>query len=154
MTTQQKNGVNAITLLKDDHQKVKQAFAQFEELGPQAYVGKRELADEICSELIMHTQLEEEVIYPAFRKQLKDAKSLVNEAKVEHDSARALIEEIQTMESDEELFDAKVKVLSEYVEHHVKEEEQEMFPLLQKSKLDLHHLGKQLVERKMQLRND
>ncbi len=153
MTTQQ-IGINAITLLKDDHQKVKQAFAQFEELGPQAYVGKRELADEICSELTIHTQLEEEVIYPAFRKQMKDAKSLVNEALVEHDSARVLIEEIQSMESDEELFDAKVKVLSEYVEHHVNEEEQEMFPLLQKSNLDLNSLGKKLVERKMQLRDD
>lgn len=153
MTTEHKNGINAITLLKDDHQKVKQAFAQFEELGPQAFKGKRELADEICSELTIHTQLEEEVIYPAFRKQVKDAKSLVNEAQVEHDSAKVLIEEIQTMASNEELFDAKVKVLSEYVDHHVKEEEQEMFPLLQKSNLDLNSLGKQLVERKMELRD-
>lgn len=153
MTTQQKNGVSAITLLKDDHQKVKQAFADFEELGPQAYVGKRELADEICSELTLHTQLEEEVIYPVFRKKLRDCKSLANEAKVEHDSARVLIEEIQNMDSEEELFDAKVKVLSEYVDHHVQEEEKEMFPLMQKSDIDLHELGKQLVERKMQLRD-
>ncbi len=153
MTTQQNNGINAITLLKDDHKKVKQAFAQFEELGPQAYVGKKALADEICSELRIHTQLEEEVIYPAFRKQLRDCKSLVNEAQVEHDSAKVLIEEIQNMDSEEELFDAKVKVLSEHIDHHVKEEEKEMFPLMQKSDIDLFSLGKKLVERKMQLRD-
>jgi iron-sulfur cluster repair protein YtfE (RIC family) len=142
---------DAITLLKKDHKEVKQAFSQYEELGPKAYVGKKKLANKICAELTLHTQLEEEIIYPAFREKLADSKDLVNEAKVEHDSAKVLIEEIQQMEADAELFDAKVKVLSEYIDHHVKEEEDEMFPLLKKSNVDLLVLGEKLTERKQQL---
>ncbi|HAD32867.1 MAG TPA: hemerythrin [Methylophaga sp.] len=151
MTDTKKTQHNAITLLKNDHQKVKQAFAQYEELGPYAFVHKKKLADQICAELTLHTQLEEEIIYPAFREKLSDEKDLLNEAKVEHDSAKVLIKEIQQMQADEELFDAKVKVLSEYIEHHVKEEEDEMFPLLQKSDVDLALLGEKLFQRKQQL---
>ena len=151
MTDTKKTQHNAITLLKNDHQKVKQAFAQYEELGPYAFVHKKKLADQICAELTLHTQLEEEIIYPAFREKLSDEKDLLNEAKVEHDSAKVLIKEIQQMQADEELFDAKVKVLSEYIEHHVKEEEDEMFPLLQKSDVDLALLGEKLSQRKQQL---
>lgn len=151
MTDTKKTQHNAITLLKKDHQKVKQAFAQYEELGPYAFVHKKKLADQICAELTLHTQLEEEIIYPAFREKLSDEKDLLNEAKVEHDSAKVLIKEIQQMQADEELFDAKVKVLSEYIEHHVKEEEDEMFPLLQKSDVDLALLGEKLSQRKQQL---
>ena len=151
MTDTKKTQHNAITLLLKDHQKVKQAFAQYEELGPYAFVHKKKLADQICAELTLHTQLEEEIIYPAFREKLSDEKDLLNEAKVEHDSAKVLIKEIQQMQADEELFDAKVKVLSEYIEHHVKEEEDEMFPLLQKSDVDLALLGEKLFQRKQQL---
>ena len=151
MTDTKKTQHNAITLLKKDHQKVKQAFAQYEELGPYAFVHKKKLADQICAELTLHTQLEEEIIYPAFREILSDEKDLLNEAKVEHDSAKVLIKEIQQMQADEELFDAKVKVLSEYIEHHVKEEEDEMFPLLQKSDVDLALLGEKLFQSKQQL---
>lgn len=151
MTDTKKTQHNAITLLKKDHQRVKQAFAQYEELGPYAFVHKKKLADQICAELTLHTQLEEEIIYPAFREKLSDEKDLLNEAKVEHDSAKVLIKEIQQMQADEELFDAKVKVLSEYIEHHVKEEEDEMFPLLQKSDVDLALLGEKLFQRKQQL---
>ena len=151
MTDTKKTQHNAITLLKKDHQKVKQAFTQYEELGPYAFVHKKKLADQICAELTLHTQLEEEIIYPAFREKLSDEKDLLNEAKVEHDSAKVLIKEIQQMQADEELFDAKVKVLSEYIEHHVKEEEDEMFPLLQKSDVDLALLGEKLFQRKQQL---
>lgn len=142
---------DAITLLKNDHKKVKQAFAQYEELGPYAFVGKKKLADEICDELTLHARLEEEIIYPAFREKLTDSKDLVDEAKVEHDSAKILIKEIKQMQADEDLFDAKVKVLAEYIEHHVKEEENEMFPLMQKSDVDLASLGKKITELKQQL---
>lgn len=142
---------DAITLLKKDHREVEAAFSQYEKLGPYAYVGKKKLADKICAELILHTQLEEEIIYPAFLEKISDEKALVDEAQVEHDSAKMLIEEIQQMQADEELFDAKVKVLSEYIEHHVKEEEKDMFPLMKKSKLDLLLLGEKLVKRKQQL---
>lgn len=149
-STEQKQN-NVIALLKQDHDKVKQAFAEYEKLGPYAYVGKKKLADEICAELELHTRLEEEIIYPAFRDCFMDEKALANEAKVEHDSAKALIAEIKQMDADEELFDAKVKVLSEYIDHHVKEEENEMFPLMQKSKLDLVMIGEKLAQRKQQL---
>tara|TARA_R110000787_G_scaffold277923_1_gene387471 strand:- start:482 stop:943 length:462 start_codon:yes stop_codon:yes gene_type:complete len=151
MTDPSKTQHNAINFLKNDHQKVKQAFDQYEELGPYAFVHKKKLADQICAELTLHTQLEEEIIYPAFRENLTDEKDLLNEAKVEHDSAKVLIKEIQQMQADEELFDAKVKVLSEYIEHHVKEEEGEMFPLFQKSNVDLVLLGEKLTQRKQQL---
>lgn len=151
MTDIERKQNNVITLLKQDHDKVKQAFADYEELGPYAYVGKKKLADEICAELELHTRLEEEIIYPAFRDCFMDEKSLVNEAKVEHDSAKSLIAEIKQMDADEELFDAKVKVLSEYIDHHVKEEENEMFPLMQKSKLDLVMIGEKVAQRKQQL---
>jgi len=150
MTDTKKTQHNAINLLKKDHQKVKQAFAQYQELGPYAFVHKKKLADQICAELTLHTQLEEEIIYPAFREKLSEEKDLLNEAKVEHDSAKVLIKEIQQMQADEELFDAKVTVLSEYIQHHVKEED-EMFPLLQKSNVDLALLGEKLSQRKQQL---
>lgn len=151
MKDNQSKPTDAITLLKKDHRQVEQAFAEYEELGPYAFVGKKKLADKICDELILHTQLEEEIIYPAFRKNLSDSQDLADEAKVEHDSARLLIEEIQQMQADEDLFDAKVKVLSEYIDHHVKEEEKEMFPLMKKSEVDLLSLGEKLMERKQQL---
>ncbi len=111
---------------------------------------RKKLADKICAELTLHTQLEEEIIYPAFREKLTDAKDLVDEAQVEHDSAKMLIKQIQQMQADEELFDAKVKVLSEYIEHHVKEED-EMFPLMQDNSVDLALLGERITERKQQL---
>ncbi|THK42146.1 hemerythrin domain-containing protein [Methylophaga sp. SB9B] len=142
---------DAITFLKKEHREVEEAFAQYEELGPKAYVGKKKLADKICAELIVHTQLEEEIIYPAFLEKISGQKDLIDEAQVEHDGAKTLIEEIQQMQADEELFDAKVKVLSEYIEHHVEEEEKEMFPLMEKSSLDLLLLGEKLTERKQQL---
>ena len=145
---------DAISLLKNDHRKVEKAFAQYEELGPYAYIGKKNLADEICAELILHTQLEEEIIYPAFRKKLVDSTDLVDEALVEHDSAKLLIREIQQMQADEELFDAKIKVLSEYIEHHVREEEKEIFPLMKKSDVDLLSLGEKLAQRKQQLSSE
>ena len=142
---------DAISLLKADHQKVKKAFDEFKKLGDKAYKTKKKLADDICADLELHTQLEEEIFYPAFRKAVSGSKPLANEAKVEHDSAKELIRQIKEMEAEDELFDAKVTVLSEYIDHHVKEEEDEMFPLMKKASTDLNELGKALEERKQEL---
>lgn len=143
--------LTATTLLKKDHEHVKKAFKEFSELGPQAYKSKKSLADKICKELTVHTQIEEEIFYPALRKSVKDAKGLVNEAQVEHDSAKELISQIEKMDGDDELFDAKVTVLSEYVNHHIKEEEEEMFPAIERSGADLSELAQKLDQRKQEL---
>lgn len=145
------NPKDAISLLKADHKNVKKAFKEFSSLGDQAFKTKKKLADEICADLELHTRIEEEIFYPEFRKAVTGAKPLINEAKVEHDSAKELIKQIKSMKAEDELFDAKVTVLSEYIDHHVKEEENEMFPLLNKTSVDLTELGKRMEARKQEL---
>ncbi len=142
---------DALSLLKEDHKNVKTAFEEFKSLGDQAYKSKKKLADHICSELEIHTQIEEEIFYPAFRKAVTGSTPLANEAKVEHDSSKELIREIKGMKAEDELFDAKVTVLSEYINHHVKEEENEMFPLMRKTSVDLTELGARMEARKQEL---
>jgi hemerythrin superfamily protein len=97
--------------------------------------------------LTRHASAEEEIFYPAVRKAVKEGGDLVDEATVEHASAKDLIAQIQQMSAEDDLFDAKVKVLSEQIEHHVKEEEEEMFPKARKSSLDLAALGEQIAAR-------
>ena len=111
---------------------------------------KKKLADQICQALTVHTEIEEEIFYPAFKRALKD-KELVPEATVEPATLNDLIGQVAGVAPDGEMYDAKVKVLSEYVKHHVKEEQNEMFPKAKDSKLDLLALGAQLAERKQQL---
>jgi hemerythrin-like domain-containing protein len=101
----------------------------------------------------VHATIEEEIFYPAAREGIKD-EDLVDEATVEHASAKDLIAQIQQSEPDEELYDAKVKVLGEYIDHHVKEEEGELFPQARRAKLDLDALGEQLLERKSELMSE
>jgi len=139
---------DAIALLTEDHKHVKAAFKEFEELGDRAFATKKKIADRICAELTAHTIIEEEIFYPAVREQVKEGEDLVDEAVVEHQSARELIAQIQAMTAEDDLFDAKVKVLSEQIEHHVKEEESEMFPKAKKSELDLVVLGEKMAARK------
>lgn len=138
----------ATRLLKADHKYVNELFEQFE--SARAATKKQALALEICQELTIHAQIEEEIFYPAVQTALKD-KTLVPEAKVEHDTLKFLIAQIQEAEPGSEMFDAKVKVLSEYVKHHVKEEQNEIFPKVKESKLDLVELGSQLAARKEEL---
>ena len=107
-------------------------------------------ADQICQELTVHATIEEEIFYPAVRQAIKDD-ALMNEAKVEHASAKDLIAQIKAMDADDEMFDAKVTVLGEYIDHHVKEERNEMFAKARKTKLDLVKLGEQLLQRKQEL---
>ena len=108
------------------------------------------LAATICAELTIHTQVEEEIFYPAAR-DILDEEDLIDEAIVEHASAKDLIAQLVDMSPDDDLYDAKVKVLSELIEHHVEEEEEEMFPKLKKAKLDTASLGPKMAARKLQL---
>ncbi len=139
---------DAIKLLKDDHKEVKTYFKQYEDLEDEAE--KQALADKICMALTIHAQLEEEIYYPATREAIDDD-DLLDEAEVEHASAKRLIAEIQAMKAGDRLFDAKVTVLGEYINHHVQEEETEMFPESRDSDLDLKALGAQMAARKAEL---
>jgi len=136
---------DAIQLLRADHRKVQALFDQFEKA--RGDDKKVELAQEICAELKVHAQIEEEIFYPAARKALKK-QDLIDEATVEHASAKDLIAQIEQARAGDELFDAKVTVLGEYIKHHVKEEQNELFPQVKKTKLDLKALGRELAERK------
>jgi iron-sulfur cluster repair protein YtfE (RIC family) len=139
---------DAIKLLMQDHAHVKDLFEQFDSLTDRAKVSKKRLADEICSELTVHTMVEEEIFYPAVRAAGKEFADLIDEAVVEHASCKQLIAEIEAMDPGQDLYDAKVKVLSEMIEHHVKEEEEEMFPKVRKAGLDLAALGEEMAQRK------
>ncbi len=143
---------DAVALLKQDHAEVKAMFAQYEELGDRAFASKQKLAEKICLELTKHAIAEEEIFYPAVRSDVDDSEDLVDEATVEHASAKELIAQIHAMDPHDDLYDAKVKVLGEYIDHHVQEEEEEMFPKAKKAatgkKLDLVELGRQIQARK------
>ena len=141
---------DAISLLVSDHQTVKALFEQFNELSDRSKVSKKKVADAICRALLIHAQIEEEIFYPAV-KEVIESDELMDEAEVEHASAKELIEQIQDMDPDDDLYDAKVKVLSEQIEHHVREEEDEMFPSVRKTRLDLVTLGEEMSEQKEQL---
>ena len=121
--------VDAITLLMADHKAVKTLFKAFDKLtnDDDASEQKEALVQKICDELTVHAQVEEEIFYPAVREAIEDD-DLLDEAEVEHATAKDLIAQLQQMLPDDDLYDAKVKVLSEYIDHHVKEEEDEMFP--------------------------
>lgn len=138
----------ATALLRADHKHVSELFAEYE--ATDSVAKKKRLVAEICTELTVHAQVEEEIFYPAFKKALKD-KELAPEATVEHDALKALIAQVEGVEPDGEMFDAKIKVLSEFVKHHVKEEQGEMFPKAKDSELDLKALGAQMAERKAEL---
>ncbi|QNA88798.1 hemerythrin domain-containing protein [Massilia sp. Dwa41.01b] len=139
--------IDAITLLTKQHREVEDMFEQFEKMTDRAKVSKKKLADQICNALIMHTTIEEEILYPATREASEETEDMVDEAVVEHASAKDLIAQVQEMDPGDELYDAKVKVLGEMVEHHVKEEEEEMFPKLRELKLDLAQLGAEMAAR-------
>ena len=143
---------DAIKLLTADHAEVKQLFKQYEKLAEDDADAeeRQDLAEQICMMLTVHATIEEEIFYPAAREALDD-QPLLDEAEVEHASAKDLIAQIQDMDPDEELYDAKVKVLGEYINHHVQEEEGEMFPQCKSAKLDLAALGAEMAARKQEL---
>ena len=138
----------AIALLRADHKAVSDLFAAFEKTRSAAK--KMQLVSQICTELSVHAQVEEEIFYPAVKAALKD-KVLIPEAVVEQATMKDLMAQVEGVTPDGEMFDAKVKVLSEYVKHHVKEEHTEMFPKAKKTKLDMLALGSQMAARKAEL---
>jgi precorrin-2 methylase len=143
--------IDAIELLTQQHREVKEMFDRFENMTDRAKVSKKKLADEICNALIMHTTIEEEIYYPATREASEETEDMVDEAVVEHASAKGLIAQIMEMDPGDDLYDAKVKVLGELVEHHVQEEEEEMFPKTRELKLDLKALGQEMKARQLEI---
>jgi hypothetical protein len=139
---------DAIGMLSGEHREVEALFEQYEKLGDKANAKKKKLADEICTALTLHAMIEEEIFYPAVREAASEADDLMDEALVEHASAKELIAQLQEMDPEDELYDAKVKVLSEQIDHHVKEEEKEMFPKAKKAGLDLVALAEEMATRK------
>ena len=139
---------DAVALLKADHVAVSQLFAEYEKT--RSVTHKKALVAQICTALSVHAQIEEEIFYPAVKAALKD-KLLVPEATVEHAGVKDLIAQLKGLEPDGELYDAKVKVLSEYVKHHVKEEQNEMFPKARASSIDMAELGARMAARKVDL---
>ncbi len=139
---------DAVAMLKADHKKVSGLFEDFEK--SRAATVKKRLVAQICLELTVHTTLEEEIFYPAVKAALKDHE-LVPEANVEHASVKDLIAQVEGVEPDGEVYDARVKVMGEFVKHHVKEEQNEMFPKAKKTKLDMLELGAQMAARKAEL---
>lgn len=147
--------LDAIALLTSDHQEVQMLFKAYQKLvdDDDEEDLREQLAQEICGKLTVHATIEEELFYPAARESLgdEDGDALLDEAEVEHASAKDLIAQIAEASASDELYDAKVKVLGEYIAHHVKEEEKELFPKVKKSDMDLHALGHELSLRKAQL---
>lgn len=150
--TTAKTASDALALLKGDHKAVRELFDEYETLGKDGDdAEKQALAARICMEITVHAQIEEELFYPALREAL-DEQDLLDEAEVEHNSARELIAQIESMAPGEELYDAKVTVLGEYVNHHVEEEEKEIFKLAKKTEIDLEALGEELAARRDELK--
>ena len=140
--------LDATALLRADHKLVSDLFADYEKT--RSVPKKKQIVGKICTELSVHAQVEEEIFYPAFKLALKD-KVLVPEAAVEHATLKNLIAQLEGVEPDGEMYDAKIRVLSEYVKHHVKEEQNEIFTKAKSSKLDLMELGAQISSRKLEI---
>jgi len=140
----------AIELLKEQHDKVKKAFKEFEKLDREDNEAQQQLVQRVCEDLKLHTTLEEELFYPAAREAIDD-EDILNEAQIEHETAKMLIEQLENMGPEDPNFHATFTVLGEYVLHHVKEEEGEMFPQVKKTDLDLEELGARMRSRMEEL---
>ena len=140
----------AIELLKEQHDKVKKALKEFEKLDREDTETQKQLVQTVCEDLKVHTTLEEELFYPAAREAIDD-EDILNEAQIEHETAKMLIEQLENMGPEDPNFHATFTVLGEYVLHHVKEEEGEMFPQVKKTDLDLEELGARMRSRMEEL---
>ncbi len=153
-TKQKTEDSDAIDLLIADHRAVQKLFREFDKIKDGGRKSEKEsIVLAACEALTIHAAIEEEIFYPAARKAI-DQPDLMDEAKVEHAGAKALIAQLEVMKAGDELYDAKFTVLAEQVNDHIKEEQEEMFPLVRKSKLDTRALGARLHERKMELEED
>jgi len=146
MAKSKAKATGAIELLKEQHDKVKKAFKEFEKLDREDTQKQQQLVQSVCEDLKVHTTLEEELFYPAAREAIDD-EDILNEAQVEHETAKMLIEQLENMGPEDPNFHATFTVLGEYVVHHVKEEEGEMFPQVKKTDLDLEELGSRMRSR-------
>ena len=142
---------SAIEVLEQDHREVEEWFDEYDEL--EHNDRKAELAEKICLALKVHAQIEEEIFYPQAREATKD-NDLIDESLVEHATVKNLISEIEEMDAGDELYDAKIRVLGEMVKHHIKEEEEELFPELEAAKMDVNAVGKEIGERKEELMSE
>jgi hemerythrin-like domain-containing protein len=140
----------AMEMLKEDHAKVQKAFKEFEKMDREDSETMKQLVQTVCEDLKVHTTLEEEIFYPAVREAIDD-EDIMNEAAVEHETAKMLIDQLENMGPDDPSFHATFTVLGEYVKHHIKEEEAEMFPQAKKTGLDFEDLGQRMKERKQEL---
>lgn len=143
-------GSDAVDLLEQDHDSVRKSFKEFEKMDHEDTAAVQALVTRVCDELKVHTAIEEEIFYPAVRAAIDDD-DLMNEADVEHSSAKDLIEQLEGMSAEDPMYCAVFTVLCEYVDHHAKEEETEMFPAARKAKVDLKGLGEQMEARKEEL---
>jgi hemerythrin superfamily protein len=149
MPDETQSELDALALLKGDHQEVAALLEDFDEAEED---DKQDIAADICRALTVHAQIEEEIFYPAAREVLADDDlELVNEADVEHGAVKQLIAQLEDLDGSDDHFDAMVTVLGEYVKHHVREEENELFPRIEATDLDLAALGQALAERKFEL---
>lgn len=146
-TSAKSNAKPLIKLLKADHDKVKALFEDFKKLHEKKSSNdkKAEIVKQICHELTLHALAEEAIVYPVARKSIQDT-DLMDEADVEHAGAKGLIKELKKMNPEDSHYDAKVTVLSEYIEHHIKEEEGMMFPGLEKSGIDGEEMAEEIVQ--------
>jgi hemerythrin superfamily protein len=140
----------ALELLMADHRKVEDLFERYESEKESGEDTRRDIAQQICNELTVHAQVEEELFYPWLRENLDD-QEMVEEAQIEHGTAKELIAQIEGSESVDDTYNARVKVLSEYIKHHVKEEENEIFPEVRAQKDELDELGQEMTARKGEL---
>jgi hemerythrin superfamily protein len=143
-------GPNAIQVLKQDHRKVEEWFDEYDDLQHQEGDRRSQLSDKICTALKIHAQLEEEIFYPRASEVTQDD-DLIDESLVEHAIVKHLIAEIEAMEVDDDLFDAKIRVLGEMVKHHIQEEEEELFPDVESAGMDLNAVAKELAQRQEEL---
>src|SRR5437762_1347486 len=153
MKTAEATTQDALDLRRQDHDAVDKLFKRFEKLGDDEE-GREDCVSQICEALTIHATIEEEIFYPEVRKKLADDESVMDEAEVEHDGIKRLVAELEGMSAGEELYDARVTVLGEYVKHHVREEENEMFPKVRKVKVDTAALGAKMAARKAGLQKD
>ncbi len=144
--------MNALDLLKKDHEEVKALFKKAEELGERATTSRRDLFEQIDEAITLHSKIEEKLLYPPFKERAKksEQKDEVLEAYEEHGVAKRLIKELEGLEPTDERYKAKIQVLGEAVKHHADEEEKEMFPMARQlfSEEELEEMGEQIIAMK------
>jgi hemerythrin superfamily protein len=144
---------DAIALLKEDHKKVKGIFEEFEKA--KSDDKKHQLVEEALKELEIHTVIEEEIFYPKVREALgEDGEDILNESEEEHRVAKTLVEDLKENHESDEHYEAKFIVLAENVRHHIKEEEEELFPDVRDAEIDLKEIGEELMARKEELKGN